>query len=75
VWEGLAARLEGRLVVLEPLAPAHEDGLYEAAQDMDWSWMFLNASRDREGFHRYFQEALANAASGEEVRPAGAELS
>jgi N-acetyltransferase len=67
VWEGLAARLEGEFVVLEPLAPTHENGLYEAAQDMDWSWMFVDASRSREAFHRYLEAALANAASGLEV--------
>src|SRR5262245_13427159 len=67
MWEGLAARLEGRIVVLEPLAAAHENGLYEAAQDMDWSWMFVDASRSREAFHRYFEAALAKAESGVEV--------
>jgi len=63
----LAARLEGRLVVLEPLAPAHEDGLYDAARDMDWTWMFVDAARSRGAFHRYFEAALATAASGVEV--------
>jgi RimJ/RimL family protein N-acetyltransferase len=67
MWEGLAVRLEGQLVVLEPLAPGHEEGLYEAAQDMDWSWMFVDASRSREAFHRYFEAALANAANGIEA--------
>jgi RimJ/RimL family protein N-acetyltransferase len=67
VWEGLAARLEGELVVLEPLAPEHEQGLYEAALDMDWSWMFVNAPRTRESFHAYFEAALENAAAGVEV--------
>jgi RimJ/RimL family protein N-acetyltransferase len=67
VWEGLAARLEGQLVVLEPLEPAHEAGLYEAARDMDWSWMFVDAARSRDAFHRYFEAALANLASGVEV--------
>jgi len=33
VWEGLSQRLEGRIVVLEPLAPEHADGLREAAAD------------------------------------------
>jgi RimJ/RimL family protein N-acetyltransferase len=32
-WPGLAQRLEGRLVVLEPIAPEHEAGLMEAAAD------------------------------------------
>ncbi len=67
MWEGLAARLEGRVVLLEPLAPEHEAGLYEAAQDMDWSWMFVDASRSRDAFHRWFEAALATGASGIEV--------
>jgi N-acetyltransferase len=67
VWEGLAARLEGQLVVLEPLAPGHEDGLYEAACDMDWTWMFVDAGRSRRAFNRYFEAALETAASGVEV--------
>jgi N-acetyltransferase len=67
VWEGLAARLDGQIVVLEPLAAAHEDGLYEAARDMDWSWMFVDAARSREAFRRYFEAALATAESGVEV--------
>jgi len=67
VWEGLAARLEGQIVVLEPLAPVHENGLYEAAQDMDWSWMFVDASRSPDAFRRYFEAALANAETGVEV--------
>ena len=67
MWEGLAARLEGHVVVLEPLAPKHEAGLFEAAQDMDWSWMPVDGARSREAFHRIFEAALANAQSGIEV--------
>ena len=67
MWEGLAARLEGQIVVLEPIAAGHEEGLYEAARDMDWSWMFVDAGRSREAFHRYFEAALAAAESGVEV--------
>jgi N-acetyltransferase len=67
VWEGLAARLEGRLVVLEPLAPEHEQGLYEAAQDMDWSWMFYDASRSPEVFHGWVEEAIEGLRSGVHV--------
>ena len=67
MWEGLSARLEGRVVVLAPLAPGHEPGLYEAARDMDWSWMFVDASRSREAFHRYFEQALELARAGEQV--------
>src|SRR5712692_5356569 len=67
MWEGLAARLEGRLVVLEPPRPEHEAGLYEAACDMDWTWMFVDASRSSEAFGHYFEAALDNARTGVEV--------
>ena len=40
MFEGLATRLEGRLVVLEPVTPEHEDGLRAAAADeRTWRWM------------------------------------
>jgi RimJ/RimL family protein N-acetyltransferase len=40
VFESLAARLEGRVVTLEPLEPEHEDGLRAAAADEQvWRWM------------------------------------
>jgi len=40
VFESLAARLEGRVVTLEPLAPEHEAGLRAAAADERvWQWM------------------------------------
>jgi RimJ/RimL family protein N-acetyltransferase len=67
VWEGLAARLKGRLVVLEPLEPRHEAGLYESAQDMDWSWMFYDASRSPEVFHGWVAEAIAGTHNGRHV--------
>jgi N-acetyltransferase len=67
VWEGLAARLEGQLVVLEPLAPGHEQELYEAAQDMDWSWMFYDASHSPEVFHDWLEDAIEGTRSGAHV--------
>jgi RimJ/RimL family protein N-acetyltransferase len=40
IFENLAQRLEGRIVVLEPLGPEHVDGLREAAADERiWTWM------------------------------------
>jgi RimJ/RimL family protein N-acetyltransferase len=40
VFEKLAARLEGRVVTLEPLTAAHEQGLRAAAADERvWRWM------------------------------------
>jgi RimJ/RimL family protein N-acetyltransferase len=41
VFENLAVRLEGRLVVLEPLGPEHVEGLRAAAADERiWTWMW-----------------------------------
>lgn len=67
MWEGIATRLEGRVVVLEPLRPEHEDGLWTAAQDMDWSWMNLDPSRDRGDFHRLIEDAVEAAERDEQV--------
>jgi N-acetyltransferase len=67
MWDGLAARLEGQLVVLEPLRPEHEAGLYEAAGDMDWSWMFVDPEDDLDAFHAYFAAALETQRAGTEV--------
>ena len=64
-WEGIAPRLEGELVVVEPLAPAHEDGLWEAASDPSvWRWMPVNAIESRETFTAWFSEALEKTAAG-----------
>jgi RimJ/RimL family protein N-acetyltransferase len=68
VWEGLAARLEGRIVVVEPLAPGHEEGLWAAAQDPEvWRWMPWHAAADRESFARWHADALERSASGLEA--------
>jgi RimJ/RimL family protein N-acetyltransferase len=41
MFEQLRTRLEGRLVVLEPVGPQHEDGLRAAAADeRTWQWMW-----------------------------------
>jgi RimJ/RimL family protein N-acetyltransferase len=40
MWERLGERLEGRIVVLEPLSATHVDGLRAAADDERiWTWM------------------------------------
>ena len=58
MFEGLATRLEGRLVVLEPLGPEHEDGLRAAADDERiWQWML---TRDVEA---WIADALAARAT------------
>jgi RimJ/RimL family protein N-acetyltransferase len=66
VWEGIAPRLVGSVVVLEPLAPGHEEGLFAAAQDMDWSWMHVDPSGSVEEFHAWLEDALAEAQRGEQ---------
>ena len=40
MWERIAERLEGKLVVLEPLEPRHADGLRSAAAD-ERIWRFM----------------------------------
>lgn len=52
----LTARLEGAIVVLEPLADEHADGLWEAAQAPEiWRWLSHLDRRER------FEEWLASA--------------
>jgi RimJ/RimL family protein N-acetyltransferase len=68
VWERVAERLEGRIVVVEPLAPAHEAGLWEAAlEEAVWRWLPVNAVADRESFHAWFEDALVRADAGLDV--------
>ena len=39
--------LEGELVRLEPMAPEHEDGLWEASRDpRTWQWLSIAAAAD-----------------------------
>jgi RimJ/RimL family protein N-acetyltransferase len=67
-WNGLARRLEGRIVVLEPLAREHERGLFAAAQDVEiWRWMPYNAVESPETFHAWFEEALRASKTEEEA--------
>jgi RimJ/RimL family protein N-acetyltransferase len=59
VWEQLGTRLEGRIVVLEPLRREHEDGLRAAAADERiWQLMWTDEPE------RWLQHALAEAEEG-----------
>jgi N-acetyltransferase len=63
-WPGLAERLEGRLVVLEPVRSEHEHDLREAAADPEvWRWMFMDGSTP-DGFRAWFADALADEPAG-----------
>lgn len=58
-------RLEGRLVVLEPLAESHAEGLWRAAQDPEvWRWTHADVGASRDAFDRWLWDALAEAGSG-----------
>ena len=68
-WPHLTGRMEGQLVVVDPLVRSHESGLFEAGHDREmWRYLtaFPNAFETRERFHRWMQEALAATAVGKE---------
>jgi N-acetyltransferase len=75
MWEHLTRRLGGSLVILEPLEPHHEQGLFEAAQDPRiWRYIPFDAgdgtyypAETREGFRRWMQSALAESEAGNEA--------
>ena len=67
MWPELRERLEGRLIVLEPIGLQHEPAMRAAAAEpVVWRWMQIDASED-EGFDRWFGHALSNAEAGTEV--------
>ncbi len=62
----LTARLEGSIVVLEPLAEEHADGLWEAARPPEiWTWL-AHVGESRDYFDRCLRMSLDAARSGEE---------
>lgn len=61
--------MEGQLVVVEPLAPEHEEGLLGAGHDREiWTYLsaFPDAYETRERFHSWMEEALTATATGDE---------
>jgi len=55
-------------VRLEPLSPAHEEGLWAASRDPEtWRWLSIVQPRTREGWHAHVEQALAAAAAGTEI--------
>src|SRR5205085_4364805 len=64
----LRGRLEGRLVVLEPLAADHELGLFEAARDGNlFAWLPENLAHSREELHSWLTWSLSAAQADREV--------
>jgi RimJ/RimL family protein N-acetyltransferase len=60
--------LEGRIVRLEPLAPEHEDGLWEASRDpRTWQWLSIVQPQTRDEWRSYLEQALAAAEAGTEI--------
>ncbi len=63
MWERIAERLEGRVVVLEPIKPGHADGLRAAAGD-ERIWRFM-VTTDVEA---WLAHAFAEQESGARVQ-------
>ena len=65
----IAERLEGRIVVLEPLRREHEAALFAAASSDPeiWRWTHVNAGASREAFAAWFESALDRSARGLEA--------
>jgi RimJ/RimL family protein N-acetyltransferase len=69
MWDELGPRLEGELVVLEPLRRDHLDSLYEAARPPEiWEFWPFNPAIDRRRFEQWLDDVLRAAASGTEAR-------
>ena len=66
-WPRLPERLEGDIVVLEPLGPEHEAGLREIAADPEiWRWMTVHG-HEQEAFARWLEMTRTAAAEGREA--------
>ena len=64
--ESLTTRLEGSIVVLEPLGAEHAEELWEAAQAPEiWSWL-AHIGESRDYFDRWMDLTLTDARSGKE---------
>ena len=64
--ENLTPRLEGSIVVLEPLREDHVEPLWEAAQAPEiWAWL-AHLGESRELFDRWFEMSVEAAVAGSE---------
>jgi RimJ/RimL family protein N-acetyltransferase len=63
-----APTLEGRSVRLEPLTPAHGEGLWLASRDpRTWRWLSVVQPQTHEDWTAFVQQALDAAAAGTEI--------
>lgn len=59
--------LDGALVRLEPLSPAHQEGMWLALADPAvWRWVRVDCSASRELFDNWYDEALVAMEAGTE---------
>jgi RimJ/RimL family protein N-acetyltransferase len=66
MWDELTTRLEGEIVVLEPLEARHEDGLFAVAQHAEiWRWL-APVGESREYFSAWFAASLSESEAGRE---------
>jgi N-acetyltransferase len=66
MWDELTVRLEGEIVVLEPLEARHEEGLFVAAQHPEiWRWL-APIGDSREFFSAWMDASLAESQTGRE---------
>lgn len=67
MWKGLSERLEGEIVVLEPLGREHEEELRAIAADPDiWRWMTVRG-HEPEIFTSWLDLTLTAAEEGREA--------
>ena len=60
--------LQGRIVRLEPLASAHEEGLWLASRDeRTWRWLSVAQPQTREEWSVWMRQALDAAEAGTEI--------
>jgi N-acetyltransferase len=67
VWENLSVRLDGSVVVLEPLQEHHGDGLFAASRSPEiWQWL-PDTSDSREAFDAWFAASVEASRAGTEA--------
>jgi len=68
MWPELCERLDGHLVVLEPVEPEHEESLWEAARDPKiWTITTADVGGSRAVFDAWWTQLRDAFAAGEEV--------